>query len=179
MVAKLEEMKCPSESTESVTSRLLFFFFLDVWQSTLALFPLSLPRLVWLNFCLPFSGPCSQDFLAFSSRWWIVIPLTSLDIYDSLVKYLILIASKEFISLQIHIDKSFRWTFVFDHKMVVKRKKKKKYNKQSITVSLNKYRSLDCALFCYKALRKRLEHERSVGRNTRRSRVFLPTSWVK
>ena len=84
MVAKLEEMKCPSESTESVTSRLLFFFFLDVWQSTLALFPLSLPRLVWLNFCLPFSGPCSQDFLAFSSRWWIVIPLTSLDIYDSL-----------------------------------------------------------------------------------------------
>ena len=23
-------------------------------------------RLVWLNFCLPFSGPCSQDFLAFS-----------------------------------------------------------------------------------------------------------------
>ena len=32
----------------------------------------------------------------------------------------------------------------------------------------NKQRSLDCALFCYKARRKRLEHERSVGRNTRR-----------
>ena len=31
----------------------------------------------------------------------------------------------------------------------------------------------ECALFCYKARRKRLEHERSVGRNTRRS---LPTS---
>ena len=35
---------------------------------------------------------------------------------------------------------------------------------------------IDCALFCCKARRKRLEHERSVGRNTRRSRVFLPTS---
>ena len=33
----------------------------------------------------------------------------------------------------------------------------------------NKKRSLGCALFCYKARRKRLEHERSVGRNTRRS----------
>ena len=41
---------------------------------------------------------------------------------------------------------------------------------------LNKQRSLDCALFCCKARRKRLEHERSVGGNTRRSRVFLPTS---
>ena len=29
-----------------------------------------------------------------------------------------------------------------------------------------------------KARRKQLKHERSVGRNTRRSRVFLPTSWV-
>ena len=27
---------------------------------------LLLLRLVWLNFCLPFSGPYSQDFLAFS-----------------------------------------------------------------------------------------------------------------
>ena len=51
------------------------------------------------------------------------------------------------------------------------------YNWVASRASLfNKYRSLDCALFCYKARRKRLEHERSVGRNTRRSRVFLPTS---
>ena len=28
--------------------------------------PLSLLRFVWLNFGLPFSGPCSQDFLVFS-----------------------------------------------------------------------------------------------------------------
>ena len=42
------------------------FLLLYMWQSTLALLPLSLLRLVWLNFCLPFSGPCSQDFLAFS-----------------------------------------------------------------------------------------------------------------
>ena len=27
---------------------------------------LSLLRLVWLNFCSPFSGPCSQGFFAFS-----------------------------------------------------------------------------------------------------------------
>ena len=39
-------------------------------------------------------------------------------------------------------------------------------------------RSLDCALFCCKARMKRLEHERSVGGNTKHSRVFLPTSWV-
>ena len=32
----------------------------------------------------------------------------------------------------------------------------------------NKQRSLDCALFCCKTRRKWLEHERSVGRNTRR-----------
>ena len=32
-------------------------------------------------------------------------------------------------------------------------------------------KSLDCALFCFKACRIRLEHERSVGRNTRRSRL--------
>ena len=37
----------------------------------------------------------------------------------------------------------------------------------------NKQRSLECALFCYKARRKRLEHERSVGRNTRRSQHAL------
>ena len=41
------------------------------------------------------------------------------------------------------------------------------------TFKSNEQRSLGCALFCYKASRKRLEHERSVGRNTRRS---LPTS---
>ena len=35
-------------------------------QSTPALPPLSLLRFVWLNFGLPFSGPCSQDFLVFS-----------------------------------------------------------------------------------------------------------------
>ena len=33
-------------------------------------------------------------------------------------------------------------------------------------------------LFCYKARRKRREHERSVGGNTSRRRVFLPTSQV-
>ena len=32
----------------------------------------------------------------------------------------------------------------------------------------NKQRSLDCALFCCKTRTKWLEHERSVGRNTRR-----------
>ena len=37
-----------------------------MWQSTLSLFLLSLLRLVWLNFGLPFYGPRSQDFLAFS-----------------------------------------------------------------------------------------------------------------
>ena len=36
-------------------------------------------------------------------------------------------------------------------------------------LSFDKYRSLDCALFCCKARRKRLQHERSVERNTRRS----------
>ena len=35
-------------------------------QSTLALLPLSLIRFVWLNFGLPFSGLCSQDFFVFS-----------------------------------------------------------------------------------------------------------------
>ena len=38
-----------------------------MWELTLALPPLSLLRFVWLNFGLPFSGPCSQDFLVFSS----------------------------------------------------------------------------------------------------------------
>ena len=36
-------------------------------------------------------------------------------------------------------------------------------------------RSVDCALFCCEAHRKRLEHERSEERNTRRSReAFMP-----
>ena len=61
-MAKLKEIKFPSESTESLTSRLKVV----IGQSTLALLPLSLLCLVQLNFCLPFSGPCSQDFLAFS-----------------------------------------------------------------------------------------------------------------
>ena len=42
----------------------------------------------------------------------------------------------------------------------------------------NKKRSLDCALFHCKACRMQLEHERSIGKNTRHSQVFLPTSWV-
>ena len=42
------------------------FLLLYMWQSTLALPPLSLLRFVWLNFGLPFSGPCSQEFLVFS-----------------------------------------------------------------------------------------------------------------
>ena len=44
-------------------------------------------------------------------------------------------------------------------------------NGQGEVTTINKQRSLDCALFCCKARRKRLEHERSVGENTRRSRV--------
>ena len=47
---------------------------------------------------------------------------------------------------------------------------------KTVRIIINKSRILDCALFCCKARRKRLEHERSVGRNTRRSRVFLSTS---
>ena len=43
---------------------------------------------------------------------------------------------------------------------------------------INKWRSLDCALFCCKARRKRLKREIRLGRNTRNSRVFLPTSWA-
>ena len=36
-------------------------------------------------------------------------------------------------------------------------------------------RTVDCALFCCEARKKRLDHERSVERNTRRSRVaFTP-----
>ena len=37
-----------------------------------------------------------------------------------------------------------------------------------MTIKFNKQRSLDRASFCCEACRKRLEHQRSVGRNTRR-----------
>ena len=41
-------------------------------------------------------------------------------------------------------------------------------------VNLNE-RTVECALFCCEARKKRLDHERSVERNTRRSRVaFTP-----
>ena len=46
----------------------------------------------------------------------------------------------------------------------------------ALTSLCNKQRSPDCALFCCKARKKRLEHERSVGGNARRSRELLPTS---
>ena len=42
------------------------FLLLYTWRSTLALPPLSLLRFVSLNFGLPFSGLCSQDFFVFS-----------------------------------------------------------------------------------------------------------------
>ena len=66
---KLKEMKCPSKSTESLTSRvkefMSSFVYMTVDTGTSSVVA-QLLRLVWLNFCLPFSGPCSQDFLAFS-----------------------------------------------------------------------------------------------------------------
>ena len=66
---KLKEMKCPSKSTESLTSWVKVFIssfaYMTVDSSTSSVVA-QLLRLVWLNFCLPFSGPCSQDFLAFS-----------------------------------------------------------------------------------------------------------------
>ena len=43
----------------------IYFFFCVYDNPTVALLPLSLLSLVWLNFSLPFSWPCSQDFLAF------------------------------------------------------------------------------------------------------------------
>ena len=39
-----------------------------IWQSTLALLPLSLPRLVWLNFCLPFSLSRTKEVFYASPR---------------------------------------------------------------------------------------------------------------
>ena len=44
----------------------IYFFFCIMCQSTQALLPLSLLRLVCLNFCLTFSAPCSQGLFAFS-----------------------------------------------------------------------------------------------------------------
>ena len=38
---------------------------------------------------------------------------------------------------------------------------------KTVRIIINKSRILDCALFCCKARRKRLEHERSLGRDTR------------
>ena len=54
--------------SEAMSSLKVFISSFVYVKSTLAFPPLSLLRLVWLNFFLPFSGPCWQDFLAFSSR---------------------------------------------------------------------------------------------------------------
>ena len=65
-MAKLKEMKCSSKSTESLTSRLKVFIFSSVYMTIdPGTCSVVASRLVWLNFCLPFSGPFSQDFLAF------------------------------------------------------------------------------------------------------------------
>ena len=45
-----------------------------------------------------------------------------------------------------------------------------------IAREIHKWRSFDRALFRSKARRKRLEHERSVGRNTRLHLIVFPTS---
>ena len=59
-------MKCTSKSTESLTSRLKMFIFSSVYMTIdLGTSSAVSSCLVWLNFCLPFSGPFSQDFLAF------------------------------------------------------------------------------------------------------------------
>ena len=42
----------------------------------------------------------------------------------------------------------------------------------------NKWRSLECVLFCCKAHGNWVERERSIRTNTRCSQVFLSTSWV-
>ena len=66
LVAKLKEMKCSSKSTESLTSRLKIFIFSSVYMTIdPGTSSVVASCLVWLNFCLPFSGPFSQDFLAF------------------------------------------------------------------------------------------------------------------
>ena len=59
-------MKCSSKSIESLTSRLKVFIFSSVYMTIdPGTCSVVASRLVWLNFCLPFSGPFSQDFLAF------------------------------------------------------------------------------------------------------------------
>ena len=58
-------MKCPSESAERLTSRLKVFtssVYMKIDPGTSSV----VASIVWLSFCLPFSGPRSQDFLAFS-----------------------------------------------------------------------------------------------------------------
>ena len=52
--------------------------------------PLSLLCLVWLNFCLPFSGPCSQDFLAF-------MPLQEFEVHFEIGKNLWLTFKNAFV----------------------------------------------------------------------------------
>ena len=66
LVAKLKEIKCPSKSTESLKSRWKVFISFSVYMTIdLGTSSAVASCLVWLNFFLPFSGPCSQDFLAF------------------------------------------------------------------------------------------------------------------
>ena len=66
LVAKLKEIKCPSKSTESLKSRWKVFIPFSVYMTIdLGTSSAVASCLVWLNFFLPFSGPCSQDFLAF------------------------------------------------------------------------------------------------------------------
>ena len=65
-MAKLKEMKCTSKSTESLTSRLKVLISSSVHMTIDPGTSSAVAScLVWLNFCLPFSGPFSQDFLAF------------------------------------------------------------------------------------------------------------------
>ena len=45
-------------------------------------------------------------------------------------------------------------------------------NVNAISCIFNKQRSPDCALFCCKARRKRLEHERSRGKHELQASVF-------
>ena len=55
-----------SKSTESLTSRLKIFIFSSVYMTIDPGTSSAVAScLVWLNFCLPFSGLFSQDFLAF------------------------------------------------------------------------------------------------------------------
>ena len=67
----MKEMKCPSESTESVTSRLTVFISFSVYMAIdpgTSSVVASSSCLVELS--LAIFWPCSEDFLAFSlSRW--------------------------------------------------------------------------------------------------------------